>query len=102
GAGGVLYYWLRHDHRICPRCGASWGARGELVSLARGTVAPASQPMRPARGGEGVMRAWSVMLGVLSAVMLVVGVAELELLVVALGVLAGVGAFMLHRGAKAA
>ncbi len=102
GAGGVLYYWLRHDHRICPRCGASWGAGGELVNIPRGSVAPAGQPMRSARGGEGVMRAWSVMLGVLAAVMLVVGAAELELLVFSFGVLAGVGAFLLHRGANAA
>ncbi len=102
GAGGVLYYWLRHEHRICPRCGTSWGVRGELVNVPRGPVAPPSQPMRPTRGGEGLMRAWSVMLGVLGAVMLVVGVAEFELLVFSLGILAGVGAFLLHRGANAA
>lgn len=102
GAGGVLYYWLRHDHRICPRCGAGWGARGELVNVSRGPVAPAGQPMRPARGGEGLMRAWSVMLGALGAVLLVVGAAELELLVFSFGILAGAGAFLLHRGANAA
>jgi hypothetical protein len=28
GAGGILYYALRHDHRVCPRCGESWGKRG--------------------------------------------------------------------------
>jgi hypothetical protein len=103
GAGGLLYYWLRHDHRICPRCGTGWGARGELVRTTPLAVSPAaSQPVRVSRGGEGVLRAWSIMRGLVAAAMLVVGGAELELLLIALGVLAGTGAFMLHRGANAA
>src|SRR5690606_37039434 len=28
GAGGLLYYGMRHDHRVCPRCGEGWGKFG--------------------------------------------------------------------------
>src|SRR5688500_6426600 len=31
GAGGFLYYGLRRDHRVCPRCGLGWGKFGRMA-----------------------------------------------------------------------
>lgn len=38
GVGGLVYWFMRHNHRACPRCGASWGRHAEL---ARGVPSPA-------------------------------------------------------------
>ncbi|HWK89887.1 MAG TPA: hypothetical protein VNP72_07820, partial [Longimicrobium sp.] len=42
GAGGIIYYLLRHNHRVCPRCSESWGPRGvNALALPPGEVPPA-------------------------------------------------------------
>src|SRR5690606_3781811 len=79
GAGGLLYYGMRHDHRICPRCGQGWGKFGR-EALGTTPSAAAESTRRIVRQGganEGVRRTWSVILFVLGALMLVVGTAEL-------------------------
>lgn len=108
GAGGILYYWLRRDHLVCPRCGAGWGKPGVGTAIiAAPTVAvPAAVGPAPAiaAGGrrEGLMRGGSVALGVLTAILLTLGVVETELLLFVWGVLAAGGAFILHRNANIA
>lgn len=101
GGGGVLYYVLRRDHRICPRCGKGWGKLGEVARVESAGVAQTRAEREIAfRGGnEGLQRAWSIILMLLAAVMIVAGTAEFELMVIVLGVLAGAGGFALHRNA---
>lgn len=99
GAGGLIYFWARHDHRICPRCGHGWGKFGAQAMESHG-------PARPPEGGDGgvgmrlrgsgVMRPWSIMLLVLGAVLLTIGIAEIELVVLALGLLAIAGGVVFH------
>ncbi|HEU0014506.1 MAG TPA: hypothetical protein VFQ45_12525 [Longimicrobium sp.] len=43
GVGGIIYYLMRHSHRVCPRCGESWGPRG-VNALA---LPPGEMPMAP-------------------------------------------------------
>ena len=52
GAGGLIYYMMRREHRICPRCRRSWG-RFDLTT-AGGSDLPASVPeaVVQARGGN--------------------------------------------------
>jgi len=41
GVGGLIYYLMRHNHRVCPRCGESWGKHSERVrTLAARSGAP--------------------------------------------------------------
>lgn len=101
GAGGLVYFWARHDHRICPRCGAGWGKDG-VLALDR----PALEPVPSAVGryravpaamrGAGVKRPWSIMLLTLGAILLTVGAFELAPIAAAFGVLATAGGVALH------
>jgi hypothetical protein len=104
GAGGLVYFWARHDHRICPRCGHGWGKAGELA-LDRPAAAPSA--LRQNRGapaglrGAGVKRPWSIMLLTLGAILLTVGAFELEPLAAVFGILATAGGIALHVQANA-
>lgn len=105
GAGGLVYFWARHDHRICPRCGHGWGKGGELA-IER---APETLPVAPRRGrvapagvrGAGVKRPWSIMLLTLGAILLTVGAFELQPIAAVLGILATAGGVALHIQANA-
>jgi hypothetical protein len=104
GAGGLLYYGMRHDHRICPRCGQGWGKFGR-AAVSADAAEPAVGPRRVVRqagSNEGVRRTWSVILFVLGALMLAVGAVEFELILFAFGVLATTGGVVLHRSANQA
>ncbi len=98
GAGGFLYYVLRREHRICPRCGKNWGHEGEYA-LQR-TEGPVAARM-PARGsGETTQRTLSVFLFVLAAILLVVGVTGAEVMPAVIGTLSAAGGVVLHRAAN--
>lgn len=101
GLGGILFYLVRRDHRSCPRCGRSWGKFGELaVAPYRGTTP--ERPARPAAVGTGretLKRGWSIFLFVLAAIMIVAGIANLELAPILFGVLSGAGGWFLRRSA---
>jgi hypothetical protein len=105
GAGGLLYYGLRHDHRVCPRCGKGWGKFGRVAFQAT-TAEPTAvhHPQEVRNGGisEGVRRAWSVMLFVVGALMLAVGAMEAEALLFVFGALAASGGVVLHQSANKA
>ncbi|MEX2581803.1 MAG: hypothetical protein WD766_00890 [Gemmatimonadota bacterium] len=102
GAGGLLYYGVRHDHRICPRCGYGWGKLGHRASGSSMERVTAGRDVGYPVGSEGVKRSWSVMLLILGAIMLTVGAIELEAVLLALGTLATAGGVVLHRGANRA
>jgi hypothetical protein len=103
GAGGLVYYVARRDYRVCPRCGRNWGRHGERAVLrapaAPRAPRPAEEPPLPG-GQEAVLRGWSVLLFLLSAVLMVAGVAELEVVPILLGMLAGGGGALLHQKAR--
>jgi hypothetical protein len=105
GAGGILYYWLRHNHSVCPRCGFGWGKYSVRALPARieQPRQPVPRPEAAVRsGGEGAMRVWSVILFALAAIALGVGIVELEAVLLVLGVVFAGGGVLLHRGANTA
>lgn len=105
GVGALVYYLMRRDHRICPRCGEGWGQRGEYA-LTTGTAPPASPatvtatPVTAAIPRESARRAWSVLFFILAAFLAVVAITQGEPgpLVIA-GIAAG-GGVLLHRAAE--
>jgi hypothetical protein len=105
GAGGFIYYALRHNHLICPRCGAGWGKYGGSALPVAGQPYPTASglvlPVLAEESGSGV-QAGSIALGILALLLLVTGVAEGVWVMVVWGVLAGVGAFLLHRASRRA
>jgi hypothetical protein len=102
GAGGFLFYALRRDHRICPRCGLGWGRFGQRAVEVQARAAVRREHRHPAPVGEGAMRVWSVLLFVLAAILLVTGIAGLEFVPIGLGLVAGGGGYALRRGANRA
>lgn len=104
GGGGILYYALRKDHRICPRCGQGWGKHSEYaLRVIEGSSAPAPSPeAHPLVPAESPRRTASVLLGVLGAILFTIGLVQFEVLLLAFGLLSGGGAFALHRAANRA
>lgn len=110
GAGGVIYYLVRRDHRVCPRCGKGWGRFGErsLAPTAASGVpgAPGAlvrpQPRAPSARRERTRRSMSVLLWVLAVFLFIVAVAGAELVPALLGAAAGAGGWLLHRSANQA
>lgn len=107
GAGGAVYYILRKNHRICPRCGLSWGKFGELANAPAAPVPTETNttevPERmPPRGAEVTMRVWSVLLALLATLFVVAGALESEIGMVVVGLVTGAGAWGLRRGAARA
>jgi hypothetical protein len=100
GAGGVLYFALRHDHRLCPRCGVAWGKHGSValnptdVRPERGTR---SREIPPAGRTEAPFRITSIFVGIVAALLLMGAIAEGELILLLFGVLTMIGAFYLKR-----
>src|SRR5690606_11194190 len=103
GAGGLLYWGLRHNPRICPRCGLGWGKFGER---ARYGVSVANRPLDVPSvsflNAESPRRIWSILLFIASVVLLIGGVVNLEVVPVLVAMGFGGGAFALHRSANRA
>jgi hypothetical protein len=104
GAGGFLYYGLRRDHRVCPRCGYGWGraGAGALQAAEGGEADPRGGVVVARAPKEGGMRAASVFLLVLALILLVVGVTSPEAVVAGLGLVSAGGAVALRRAANRA
>lgn len=91
GAGGIGYYLWRRQYQVCPRCGRNWGKFGEEV------IPGQALAHRSSTGGIGDRdRVWSVgslILWSIAAMLLIVGIAELEIIPFLLAfVFAGIGA----------
>lgn len=101
GAGGIVYYLVRRDHRICPRCAHGWGRFGE-----RALIAASQQRLRGVqargRGGERAKRRGSVLLFILAAFLVVGGIGGGEAAPVVLAVLAAIAGLALHTAANSA
>lgn len=104
GFGGILYYMLRREHRVCPRCGEGWGKHGAfaLVSGPSGVVTQrgTQQTDDLAQVGGGAKRGWSVALFVFAAFMMMAGIMGLEFAPIVMSLFAGGGGFLLHRSAN--
>ena len=70
GVGGIAYYLLRRDHRICPRCAQGWGKHGvqsvALMSPNGARMAP-HEPAPPVEVRSSSRSGWSIFLFVLAA-----------------------------------
>ena len=99
GAGGLIYYLVRRDHVVCPRCGRGWGKNG-LVALV--PQSPAGSPAAPAmvRGNGGTAKqGMSVMLFLLAAILVVVGIASSQFEPLLIAGVAATGGIALQRAA---
>jgi hypothetical protein len=97
GAGGLIYYLVRRDHVVCPRCGRGWGKNG-VVALVPTSSQGVVQPPLPAPVGN-AKQAISVLLFLLAAVMVVVGIAATEIAPMFIASVAATAGFALHRSA---
>lgn len=85
GVGGLLYFVVRKDHRVCPRCGEKWGVHGQramALAAAGGRVPAGVDAMHaaiPATQSESSFSIPSVAMFVMAMLFLVIGIAELEL-----------------------
>jgi hypothetical protein len=106
GMGGLAYWLLRKDHRICPACGLKWGPYGErAVALAQGGSAPVAAPAGSRGAGvspwmENKMRKRSIALFIFAALLMIAGVGNGELVPILMSVFAAGGGYFLHRDAE--
>src|SRR5680860_420892 len=75
GVGGLIYYVVRKDHKLCPRCGNDWGAHGEYALMRKRSQTP---PM-PVSRSLGLARGWSFLFFAIAAFLLIVGFGEAEI-----------------------
>jgi hypothetical protein len=103
GVGGIAYYLVRREHRVCPRCGKGWGRFGEqsLVPTQQGAALRPS-PRVPSTARESTRRVFAVSLWVLAVIMMIGAIASGELAAALFGVASGVGGWMLNRSANQA
>lgn len=109
GAGGLLYYLLRHNHRSCARCGHTLG-KTEALALAAATQGAGGLPMAASEADlpEDVSR-WSnlpgvgaILLFLFSALMLMLAIGEGEPALLVMTLLSGGGGYALTRKAQSA
>jgi hypothetical protein len=101
GAGGLIYYLIRREHLLCPRCGRGWGRHGEL-SLAPTSEALAQRaaPPLPSPSRERGSRTLSVLLFLFAAIMLTLAVTHMELAPFIIGGFAAAGGVATHYRAN--
>lgn len=97
GAGGLIYYLVRRDHLVCPRCGRGWGRNG-MVAMAP-AAQPGSMPAPVPAGNGSAKQTLSVLLFLLTAVLLAVGIVETEIAPMFLAGIAASAGIALQRSA---
>jgi len=101
GAGGLGFYLLRHNHRVCPRCGMHWGPHGmRAMSLVPGgaTQMNASDPaLNVAASGK---RGWAIVLMIMAGFFLTVGLSAPAIPMLVMGLVMGGGGAALLRGER--
>ena len=109
GAGGLLYYLLRHNHRSCARCGETLG-KAQMLALQASTSGGAALPGAAAAEADlpedlGTGRGWTVgawFLFALAGLFMIAGFGEGELAAVMFGVFSGAGGAGLLRAGRRA
>ena len=101
GFGGLLYYLLRREHVICPRCGRGWGKGGEVALLPG--MQPAGTSAMPALPSNGSgKQTIAVLLFLFAALMVVIGFAAGEIVPAVIGSVAASAGIAMHRSASIA
>jgi ribosomal protein S27AE len=101
GAGGLGFYLLRHNHRVCPRCGMHWGPhalRAMMLAPGGGTAMQTNEPAFPVVGSG--RKGWAIALLIFAGICFAVGLSEAAFGVLLVGLLAGGGAAALLKGEK--
>lgn len=99
---GLIYFALRHNHRMCPSCGFDWGKHAMLALPAPGSEkAMAAQiPADVASMGEGGgKRVFSWILFVFAAILFMAGLGAGEAAPIMFAMFFGGGGFLLRRSA---
>ena len=101
GAAGIIYFLLRRDHRVCPRCGLDWGKERDLA-LGPGGASAAHRTLLPgaSQGRESRKTGFSWLLFLLAAMLVIPGIVGLELAPLLLGGAAAGGGWLLRRSAQ--
>ena len=99
GAGGIVYYLVRRDHRVCPRCGRGWGRSGERA-LVPGVRERSPEPAVPGPGRERLKRGWSIALFLMTAVLVFATFAAGEIAPLLFAAFAAMGAVALQLSAN--
>jgi hypothetical protein len=104
GVGGIAYYLMRRDHRVCPRCGEGWGKLGVRSVAMSPMGANVRLPMQAqdnvslepgsARGG------WAKVLFVIAAFFTIIALAATEFVPLLFAGMALGGGLLLQRGAR--
>jgi hypothetical protein len=106
GVGGLIFYLMRHNHRVCPRCGENWGKYGERVRAQASPQggAPALAPPSEAEMSEDArgLRFASYVLFAFAAMLMMIGVADGAFEAVIFGAMAGGGGALLWKKANSA
>ncbi|HEX5870529.1 MAG TPA: hypothetical protein VFY65_08945 [Longimicrobium sp.] len=108
GAGGLVYYLMRHDYRACPRCGNSWGKRSEHArALSAGLALNEVQPAMPAHEPEmredaRLLRWASYLIFAFAAILIMAGLGDGAPEAVIFGALAAGGGTLLWKKANSA
>ena len=102
GAGGVGYYLLRHNHKVCPRCGMHWGPNGlrALMLAPGGAVVPSGMNDDPFPVGGTKKRGIAIALLVWAAFCFAIALGEGEFGMFVMALLSGGGAAALIKGDK--
>ena len=105
GSGALVYFLLRREHRVCPRCGDGWGQRGELALVPAGGVpigSPAHAAPQPALAipAESWRYAWSIFLFLVAAALAVGAIVGREPGPLLLAAISAGGGVLLHRAAE--
>jgi hypothetical protein len=106
GVGGLIFYLMRFNHRVCPRCGQNWGKNGERVLAVSGPRpgAPAipipadAEMSEDARG----LRIGAWLLFIFGAFLMIPGLGEGEPVAVVMAAMsAGAGALLWNKANSA-
>jgi len=101
GAGGILYYVVRREHQVCPRCGHGWGRFGEQslagVAGGEGSHGLAVPPVGPEQRKMRI----SIGLFVFAAFLAIIGLSDGEAVPFMMALFAASGGAMLQHSARA-
>lgn len=96
GMGGLVYYLVRREHKVCPRCGRGWGYRGQTALVRTGSR---GSPALPGRSREARQRGFSMFLFLFAAAAVAGAAFSGEIALVLVAMLAAAGGFLLQRSA---
>lgn len=103
GMGGLIYFMIKRNERICPKCGEGWGEEDsrslELQTHAGSHVVEPALVVPGARR-ERASQMGSFMMAALAAILMIIGVANAEFAPFLIGAFSGAGGLALHMRAR--